>query len=68
MDLDDEELKATKKLNGCNKIIYIYKKGDCLCKIAKKYNTSVLKICQDNRIENIDYIENDQKLIIEIGE
>ena len=50
MDLDDEELKATKKLNGCNKIIYIYKKGDCLCKIAKKYN-SILAIIPAKAIQ-----------------
>lgn len=64
MDLDDEELKATKKLNGCNKIIYIYKKGDCLCNIAKKFNTTVEKIAHDNNITNVDLIYVGQKLII----
>lgn len=64
MDLDDEELKATKKLNGCNKIIYIYKKGDCLSKIAQKYNTTVSRLAEVNGITNVDFIKVGQKLII----
>ena len=47
-----------------NDIIYIVKKGDCLCNIAKKFNTTVNKIATDNGITNIDYIYAGQKLII----
>lgn len=44
--------------------IYIVKKGDCLCNIAKKFNTTVEKIAQDNNITNVDFIYVNQKLII----
>lgn len=44
--------------------IYIVKKGDCLCNIAKKFKTTVNKIAQDNGITNIDLIYVGQKLII----
>lgn len=47
-----------------NDIIYIVRKGDCLCNIAKKFNTTVNKIATDNGITNIDYIYAGQKLII----
>ena len=47
-----------------NEIIYIVKKGDCLCNIAKKFNTTVNKIATDNRITNVDFIYAGQKLII----
>lgn len=44
--------------------IYIVKKGDCLCNIAKKFNTTVEKIAKDNNITNVDLIYVGQKLII----
>lgn len=44
--------------------IYIVKKGDCLCNIAKKFKTTVNKIATDNGITNIDLIYVGQKLII----
>lgn len=44
--------------------IYIVKKGDCLCNIAKKFKTTVNKIATDNEITNIDLIYVGQKLII----
>lgn len=44
--------------------IYIVKKGDCLCNIAKKFKTTVNKIAQDNGITNIDLIYVGQKLVI----
>lgn len=47
-----------------NEIIYIVKKGDCLCNIAKKFNTTVNKIATDNGITNVDLIHIGQKLII----
>lgn len=47
-----------------NETIYIVKKGDCLCNIAKKYNTTVKKIAKDNGITNVDLILIGQKLII----
>lgn len=47
-----------------NEIIYIVKKGDCLCNIAKKFNTTVNKIATDNGITNVDFIYAGQKLII----
>lgn len=47
-----------------NEIIYIVKKGDCLCNIAKKFNTTVNKIAIDNGITNVDFIYAGQKLII----
>lgn len=47
-----------------NEIIYIVKKGDCLCNIAKKFKTTVNKIAVDNGITNVDFIYAGQKLII----
>ena len=44
--------------------IYIVKKGDCLCNIAKKFNTTVEKIAHDNNITNVNLIYVNQKLII----
>lgn len=44
--------------------IYIVKKGDCLCNIAKKFNTTVEKIAKDNNITNVNLIYVGQKLII----
>lgn len=44
--------------------IYIVKKGDCLCNIAKKFNTTVEKIAHDNNITNVDLIYVGQKIII----
>lgn len=52
------------KQNSNNDIVYIVKKGDCLCKIAKKFNTTVGKIAQDNNIKNVNLIYAGQKLVI----
>lgn len=56
--------KVNEMLKHNNDIIYIVKKGDCLCNIAKKFNTTVNKIATDNGITNVDYIYAGQKLII----
>lgn len=53
------------KGNSEKQEIYIVKKGDCLCNIAKKFKTTVNKIANDNGITNIDLIYVGQKLIIE---
>lgn len=50
--------------NNKKEEIYIVKKGDCLCNIAKKFKTTVNKIATDNGITNIDLIYVGQKLII----
>ena len=47
-----------------NETIYIVKSGDCLCNIAKKFNTTVNKIARDNGITNVNLIYVGQKLII----
>lgn len=52
------------KVNTNSEKIYIVKKGDCLCNIAKKFNTTVEKIAKDNNITNVDLIYVNQKLII----
>lgn len=52
------------KGNSEKQEIYIVKKGDCLCNIAKKFKTTVNKIASDNGITNIDLIYVGQKLII----
>ena len=52
------------KVNTNNEKIYIVKKGDCLCNIAKKFNTTVEKIAKDNNITNVNLIYVNQKLII----
>lgn len=61
----NQKLKIyTNVSQGTNEIIYIVKKGDCLCNIAKKFNTTVEKIAKDNNITNVDLIYVNQKLII----
>lgn len=44
--------------------IYIVKKGESLCSIAKKFKTTVNKIATDNGITNVNLIYAGQKLII----
>lgn len=56
--------KVNEMLKHNNEIIYIVKKGDCLCNIAKKFHTTVNKIAVDNGITNVDFIYAGQKLII----
>lgn len=56
--------KVNEMLKHNNDTIYIVKKGDCLCNIAKKFNTTVNKIAIDNGITNVDFIYAGQKLII----
>lgn len=39
------------------KFLYIYQKGDCLTKVAKKFNTTVEKIAKLNGITNVDVLK-----------
>lgn len=40
-----------------SKIIYhTYRKGECLCEIAKKYNVDIHKLAIDNDLTNIDFL------------
>lgn len=52
------------KGNITSEKIYIVKKGDCLSKIAQKYNTTVSRLAEVNGITNVDLIYVGQKLII----
>lgn len=66
-DLYNEVQKRVNEIligNTQKEEIYIIKKGDCLCNIAKKFNTTVEKIAHDNNITNVDLIYVGQKLII----
>lgn len=66
-DLYNEVQKRVNEIligNTQKEEIYIVKKGDCLCNIAKKFKTTVNKIAQDNGITNVDLIYVGQKLII----
>lgn len=63
-DVVQKRVNEILKGNQTNETIYIVKKGDCLCNIAKKYNTTVEKIAKDNGITNVDLILIGQKLII----
>ena len=66
-DLYNEVQKRVNEIligNTQKEEIYIVKKGDCLCNIAKKFNTTVNKIAIDNDITNIDLIYVGQELII----
>lgn len=45
-------------------IKYEWKKGDSLCKVAKKFNIPPYEICKNNEIENIECIEVGQVLVI----
>ena len=66
-DLYNEVQKRVNEIligNTQKEEIYIVKKGDCLCNIAKKFKTTVNKIAKDNNITNVDLIYVGQKLII----
>lgn len=66
-DLYNEVQKRVNEIligNTQKEEIYIVKKGDCLCNIAKKFKTTVNKIAIDNDITNVDLIYVGQKLII----
>lgn len=66
-NLYNEVQKRVNEILGNNissETIYIVKKGDCLCNIAKKFNTTVEKIAKDNNITNVDFLYVNQKLII----
>lgn len=51
---------------GVNKIIYIYRYGESLCNLAKKYNTTASKILIDSNITNIEMLTEYTPLIINI--
>lgn len=66
-DLYSEVQKRVNEIlrgNSEKQEIYIVKKGDCLCNIAKDFKTTVNKIAEDNGITNIDLIYAGQKIII----
>ena len=46
---------------------YTVKSGDNLSKIASKYGTTVTQLCQWNNIQNANYIQVGQKLIVKKG-
>lgn len=46
------------------KIVYIWKDGDCLKKIADMFDTTVEKIASFNHIENIDVLKKGDMLLI----
>lgn len=50
--------------NVTQETIYIVKSGDTLSAIAKKYNTTYIKIAEDNNISNSNLIYPGQKLVI----
>lgn len=45
-------------------VLYIVKRGDTLSEIAKKYNTTVNKLVEDNKIDNPNLIYPGQKIKI----
>ncbi len=57
-----EEPLNLKDISSIN--IYIVKPGDSVWKIAKKYKTSMNNIIKTNNLENPDYIEVGQKILI----
>ena len=63
--------EVNKRLNGekseTNNIEYInytVKKGDTLTKIAKQFNTTIIKLATINNIQNINFIKVGQNLLI----
>lgn len=62
---DDVQKIVNEKLNNKKeKIVHTVQKGDTLCKIAKKYGTTVSKIAENNGIQNVDLIYVGQRLEI----
>lgn len=49
-----------------NKIIHIYRKGEKLCNIAERYNTTPSKILLDSNITNIEMLFDFTPLIINL--
>jgi hypothetical protein len=50
--------------SGEKSLVYTVVRGDTLSRIARKYNTSVLKIARDNHVKNINAISIGEKLTI----
>lgn len=50
------------------KCLYVWQKGDCLLKIAQKFNISVDKIAKANGITNVDMIKAGDLIEIPSGE
>ena len=44
---------------------YVWKKGDHICDVAKKFNLTCKQLIEMNHIENIDYIKEGHILRIE---
>ncbi len=58
------ELEGEKPVKNASIIIYAVDKGDTLWELAKKFNTTIDELIKINSIENPDYLEIGQKLII----
>lgn len=71
---DYPTIMKSKGLNGFSKsgqtapktILYTVEKGDTLSEIAKKYNTTVLKLAKDNNIKNVNKIYANQQIVIKL--
>ena len=47
--------------------LYLVKKGDTLCSIAKKFKTTCKKLIELNNLTNITYIQENDLILIERG-
>ncbi len=63
-DLDFEELDPEVLNSIASVTIHVVQQGETLWGIAKEYNTNVDDIARINGIENVDYIQAGQKLLI----
>lgn len=60
--LDKKKKRNLKNKNKKNKGFHIVKKGDTLSSIARKYNTSVTKLCKLNHIKKDDKLSIGKKI------
>lgn len=56
--------QVTGWINLPSNVVYTVKSGDTLSAIASKYGTTVKRIAEDNKIENVNLIKTGQKLEI----
>lgn len=61
---DVTEQEGDKPQKNASIIIYVVGENDTLWELAKKFNTTIDELVKINSIENPDYIESGQKLII----
>lgn len=63
-EISKTDKERTKKKNRLRRKTHVVKSGETLSSIARKYNTTVVKLKKINRLKNINKLEINQKIIV----